>query len=551
MFKIVSDPTRYPIREIDLSHEAATLNFIPATSINTTDITFGRPDGGQHVYGRKGRSQFDLSISHGLTESDYKELIKMREAGSVVYVFPNFDKTTRLYAPLSSSTKALQFNPLTKKYVYDEGTFTGEDGTSYARDSEGNYSLLGSGEARFLPSAIGNGIFLTNRSTNLVDGGIHPTQSNLLISGIAGDLATYEWKDEGWDTSPAPMFSGVGRARIYGGTSTSCLLTASVTSTVNKWFTATMWLKGRCEDLFILFDDLSGVSIDSTTIDVNEEWQQVKLKLKKTTANSKLQLFFNMPGVGSNAKFFLLGPVSIEQIDDDGEYEQFRDWGGVGSTNHDELKYNNYQVQLQEEGHTISVIGKVPDFGTSSEIYRSGDGTFLKWDAAVSGISYQYGSTGSQKDITISDWENLVGEDLYTSWRERHSFNGGGQSEIDGVVYINGTEYTDSTTPGGLGFLGGAVNLYIGGQSGDENRSGSFLPQFLRVDNRYWSDDEATLHRKMFMDSTFRNLLMMTTGKKFVISAVNLSPQAGNWDKMRGTITFSEVGQESGMEIGY
>lgn len=558
MIKIISDPTSLPITEVDLTESGTNITFIPNASRSNRDIVNTRPDGGSVVFARKSRNQISVNVLKGLPLAEWQKLQRIMDAGSTVEFAPNWDTNTRFYAPLSESTKALRRSGPNEAFVYDSGTFT-TDATAvrYAYNSEQNYLFKQTvNTPTFTQSNFGDGLYICFKSANLMTySGLGFNGSNTPQWSASSGLPTISYT-----TTVKQPFEG-----SEGSVLVKCLGTAGVEShtiymdsdtlslALNDAVQFSIWLKGRgtLSYLALTNDSMTSTIGSVAGIELTDDWQEIKLTRLAQAAMTKVRVTLAIEGQ-VHATSLYIGPVSLIKPGENAtRLEQTPYWNGAGISTVEKVDWSNLGIPIWSESEaTVTIMGIWPEQGRYAYFIRAtGGDSENALLLASDDVLWNFADKGSGADRT--DWYMEIpnidreGQPFYTQLRAK--IGDGSDSLVEMYLKVGDTEYTYTITGEQAYDWVGTANAMGTASKWIACRT---LPQQLRIDDRYWSDAESEMHKKMYTSNTYRQLLSQSLGKKYRIADLSYNSLYGSWDTIAGSIILDEVDNIDGMGVG-
>jgi hypothetical protein len=178
----------------------------------------------------------------------------------------------------------------------------------------------------------------------------------------------------------------------------------------------------------------------------------------------------------------------------------------------------------------LSARFSVGAFSTSWQFSISGSGTLTV---------YAGGDTTQLRLGT--EWTAHEGEPFWAAVRvkDAHSFSGVADRGITIFYRRKGGQLQSFQE---IDANHGSIDvdpLFVSGPA--NNFADYVLLQHQRWDGRAWSNDEAELHSRMMLDDAFRDIFLLTQGRQYLISEINMAHRRGAWDQMVGTISLIEV----------
>lgn len=540
MFKLISDPTQYPIQEVDLSQAGARVHFVPSPTVGTKNVLSDRPDGSTAVWARRPRTSFEINITDGISLDQYRDLVELMESEKPISLFPNYDKNTKLWMPLTASEYGYTFNEVSQKFEKRAANIepTSLTNTRYNLTKHGHYEAVGVDDIRLRESNLGKGYYATAGRTNLVPNDGHPESGTLVWSGYSGS-PTLSWTTE--ENSPAKGYGGC--LKVNCPQSASHLVAVAVDSgdaTTGNYYIANVWVKGRGRINASLGYGLN--TVQENDIDLTGEWQQIELKLPKNYTNTTVALYLSVEAYPWYGKLYI-GPASIKK-QQASSTEAISDWDGAGNFDQEYLTVapTSGGAAFTSNDLTIACCGIMLERTQTQRMLYSYGSSYNNILAIYSsaGPTLYFANVGRGITIPADEWEAAVGMPYWLVARVQ---------VVDEAItfsldfHLNGIDYSVSQAPTANFMIDSedGASILIGGVESNGQKTCDGLPQHIRIDKRYWTDNEVALHKKMFTDDGFRALTVLTQGKQYVINNLNLAPQNGNWNEMVGTISLSET----------
>lgn len=544
MLKIVTDPTVYPIRELDL---AASAGHIAATQLSAAggfrDLLYTRPDGGDNVFLRRRRTELTLSVDFfnsamAALAEDLANTPGYGREKTPVYVAPPFDRSTLLSAPMLGSLQAWVADPGSGTLQKSPLTFVRASAAQYFNEV-GDVETAGFGVPRYVPSNLGPGILLHQAPQNLLVTS-HPTAG--VFGWNTGSGATLAW--DTYFRSPYRAAGGVLRFEVAAGAWGEIWRNdaTGIGAGTGGYYRATVWCAGRGQvTLQARFGVGSYVSGERVTLRP-DVYQPVTVRLEKTVADDTIGLNLVTPTL-DYAQEVHVGPGMASAVNADPLTEvELDDWQDLGSRTVEDCYRSNFAFT---PSYTVSVCGKLPPRGRGAYVWRLTSSTYLVFWSSGSQSTMAFKSGGLSTDtLLIPSAHHDANERGPFVAVARHKAGDPADPEhgltleltFGGVTYRTQktADVSAAEGPGALA-LGAASSLYT---------SRRIAPQWLRVDGRAWSNAEMTRQAAMFDRGGLRQLITRTAGRKFIFQDVNLSPVDGVRDRHNGTLTLREISHD-------
>lgn len=531
MITIASDPTTGPILSLDLADSTGRYpaSVIPAGDWNR-DLTWQAPDGGALVFHRAQRRGF--SVECRLSQAQYRRLQQIIQRGNPVYLLPDFDEYTALSAPLSGSLRAWRrkASDATMEKV-DPDTAT-RASVAYYTDPQNIIRQAASGEFRFMDSALGKGVVIEGGRGNVLTYP-HPASGTLGWLNAAGS-PTLEWDS----TTPSKYLAAGGCLRVRNDTGAATVIvstTGTVSAASGGYCFARVAMKGNAR---VYLGALIGAQAkQGADMQLTEDWQEIKVgPFLRTDTSTTLTLLVNIYDDGFDRTVYI-GSAHAEEFA--APLKVGSHWTDQASPAADVLQYT---VAHNPGNLTVAVSGIMPPTGAALRtFYCSGGGDSISGGFYNGNAFLEFGPSSISASIGA-----------YTEGEPYHLI-GRMSPEIGATVRLTGLNTDGSVrviaeatnASAALGNYADATTLTVGA-----NYPSSVKPiQFLRYDHRAWSDDEATMHERLYLEEHYRDLLMLTTGRRFRIASDTLSPVDGRKDFWRGVIQLEEVDADSDFQV--
>lgn len=544
MFKLVSDPTQLPIREVNFTRDAR-MEVVPVQpgGISRDKIFTAARDGSRLGLLRPSGYDFRLNCDY-LDYEQFKALQKAKELRVPMYLFPNFDKETRLWAPMTGTLKGLKYDPQLR-HLESFDISHSRSHPAYYTDESGILQRANTGTPRFMESSIGKGFFSNDNLANLAITP-NPTSGSLgWYTSSVGATGSLAWSTrEEW-----PLYSAEGSVKVNvgkseGGYKVSFLIdTNSTSSDGSERYVYGFWYRGTGRA------DVRGhigsqVELATTFLmgRFDDGWQFAWFTIDKTDPDTFLRVELSFrPQVFEQEWYFGGMHGGLQGFSGDVHQPM---WTDETSSSDPDL-FMASPVNLQCEQFTYTVAGLISP-GTSGRLgYNASGSTSFQIGFTSTGVLQAYVGGIYFSADTSSEWVEA---------NDGVPFVAGVRCNLTDLLTSTGTKgvtlffrrrggqlLTDRTSDPACNAVFIDTFRLTGGR---DNNSDYILPQHIRWDARAWSDAEIDLHSKMMTDDSFRDIHILTQGRQYIIGDINMAHRRGGWDQMVGSVDLLEISRD-------
>lgn len=545
MLKIVSDPTVAPIREVDLYDAAENLVVVPAGQLASRNREFERPDGGLNVAFRRRRAEFDLAL-RPLTDSQVVQLEQLAGMQGQplhqrvpVYLFPDFDRTTRLSFPGQRSKSAwIQKSDGTLEWRAPDQT--GRGSVQYVDDGLGNFSIVGVSVPAFEPGPLGYHHVRTAGYANKA-AVPYPLSGGVGWSAGAGAPTLSFDADE-----PAHIALETGAMRVEKAGGGVCQFyptsAPAITGASGQRHEVSVWIKGNVEVTLIVS---LGAATPVTTSAVRcypDRWTRVDGSIVSVDASTSASVLVNLVDQGRDHVCWVGGLLWIQHSDDGlHPLEPWND-GTMASENYRFDAIRN----VDPAGFSFAGSGWMPRYDSRHRLFwaqnaTSGDHYNLEFARTV--LRATNGGAVQQVAIPALDWASYEGKPFVASIRrglDRDYVELAVQTDTVGHSKAGIVRYS-AADAGDHGLVHDAHD-FVMGSFGGWNPSTNGMSWF-RLDGRTWSDGEMRLRERYILERGFRQVVRACQGRKFILQSVQATPIPGT-SYYDGTVRAVEIDVE-------
>ncbi len=574
MLKIVTDPAEgWPNQEVDLSHSDGQLSVTPLLTLENRDLTFLRPfDGGTNVIFRKRRSAYAIGIDY-IGWKQYEQILRLIELRTPLYIFPNFDNSTLVNAPMQGQGPTVkpvfwQWDPATRalKTTPQVATFT-RSGTAYTEDNFGRFQSVAADVARYTKGALGHGITQERAWTNVAEHK-HPSSGNLPFTTLQGGGA----QAPVWDTNVlSPVTSFGGSARLD--------YNQNVSAHIWHWTFNdgdTVAGKARSSGMWLLGDATVHLELQMNGLDQAvsrklrlrpDKWQRIDLLLSpKPSTGESANIILNISAGSESDGSIYVGPCYHKvgpAGDKDPPPSVWTDTSISDETIELPLTMSAGNVSIAWTGKLYNSHGPgqlwratVPWSFDTPDLFRA------KW-TTTGRLQVNFGATASLNPLLtwppIAEDQPTIGHDYYASLVLDIAREGSQPTDEPSaleqrarlvIVTKLGTFVQEKTGSAFLAGLRHATKMVIGTTGSADDSAGPAAIAHVRVDARAWTAKEQDLHARLYSEDGFKQVLASTAGRRFRIVSVDLNPRTNRWNDIVGTIVVEEIDQNPDLTIG-
>jgi len=527
MLKIVTDPTKYPIREVDLTEAAGGLVLSPVAQPQTRDLRYERPDGGFNVAYRARRVDAQLeavAIDAAQAEAVHRvcNLSPEGDPRASAYLFPPFDASTILSFPLQDSLKGWKHDPATETLVEANLSLT-RSSAVWGLDSQGRFIDVAGGEPRFMPGPMGRALLVNPAVTNECNIS-HPTSGTPGWSAGTGS-PTVEWDSGVYspDTDPG----GTLRVRAPGGGIATVTTSGTISALATDRTDYAVYLKGNARVIvsWATADDASsstGIQLSPT------EWTRIDITRNRTGTATAATYTITLLDDGQDRTIWI-GSHFCRSYADDNERQQ--PVGPVFS-NYVKDTVNIAPPTSRPGATTITVCSTIPlENSRCRWWFLSGGGgdsgtvEFLdnKFRALIGletlelepSIIDLRAAEGRPCVITVRQGLEEDGQKYRTRLQVAYTLEDGGPV-LRWTAELNDSDLADwaPATAFTLGSFG-------------TNEPGMRGLSWLRYDGAEWTDRQLETWERCLLEAGFRDVFRLTQGRKFVLGDPDLEPLKG------------------------
>lgn len=552
MFKIVTDPTVYPVREVDLTAAAGGLTLTPRATGRNRDLLWERSDGGLNVARRARRVDLTLeaSVLEGHQTEALQEVLGMTRGGAARvpgYLFPPFDASTLVSLPLQRSLKGWRRDVPNGTLESVSASF-GRASAGFYTDPWGRFLQVAAGVPRYTVGPLGRALQVEKSTTNLVTTP-HPTAGTLVWTPTTGSPAV-EWATDQrspyWEAGGAVR---VRRAAVGGCTVTSAPAGTCSASSANR-FCYSVWVKGNARGTVQVI--IGGqVALSGTLVAYPDRWTRWSLDFARSNAITSFSVLLSFLDDGSDRVVFL-GPHQAVEYPNDGTRWPLSHWTNVPTAKDDP----GITVANTPGALSFSVASRIPPRPVRSRYWflggGGGDPLGLQWiDSGGSDVlQFNNGANNVELVPPTAEWDAAVGRPCVATVRMGRNVAGTGWTSSVDVAYTladHGPVRRWSTAQDvQTGDYSRETDLTLG--SFDAWEPGELGLSWLRYDGRTWTDLQLQTWERCILESGFRDVFGLVQGRQFLLGDLELESIPGT-SYQRATLTAQETNADEDLAV--
>lgn len=545
MLKLITNLEQTPHREVDFTR-AHVPEIVPIQpgGINRDQVFNRALDGQRLVFARPAGYDWQISCDY-LEYEKWRELQRLKEARVPLLLFPNYDQNTRLWAPLTGNEAFKRWNPETRLMEKADATFS-RSSTAYAPDANGVLQAHASGVCRYVESALGPGPLLQDNEANLCNPSSPASGTPIWYEKSSGPTGTIAWTtEEVW-----PLYNATGcvKVSVPAGEADFQVAfdvpTGSTSSDLSEKYGFLFYALGSVRARISVVNGSADTNLYGAYIfEHSDGWQVIRGQVFKGDAATTMTLQIELDQQPWDQVLYLGGVYGFQTYPVSTVKNTIPTWNPNTSEINDAMDLDG--LHLNPGDLTFTGLGTFPSELVNARMAyaqpAAGDHFFAKIYSSL--LQFQGFVGGVAVTIDITD-ELSGGFEGVPFWycirlKNRHSFTGDPERGITVFFQAKGGTLKSAHTFDAATDTVEGTTLKVGG--GANNFSDYVLPQHFRWDARAWSDEEIALHSQMMLDDAFRDIFLLTQGREYVISDINMSHRSGNWDQMVGTITLAEL----------
>lgn len=531
MFKLCTDPTKYPRREVDLTSCAGSLILTPRATPESQDLTYPRPDGGLNVVSRARRTVLELEASTLLTPQveDLEELLGLSDGSApatAAYIFPPFDTSTILSFPLQESLTGWALNPTTRCLEKTDLAFSRANiGTSV--DRWGDWTLPSNNIPKWQPGPMGAALVIDPNWNNQVDQS-HPFNGALGWTAGVG-TPTLEW--DATTPSPASYYSGSLRCRRAAGVPFTITSQGIISPFSNTRCLYSIWLRGNCTvDVALSTASESHETTDHALSPT--EWTRIDLDIDRVGVSTVATFTITAQDNGQD-KTLWVGPHLAWSYTPSASTRIYSpvSWTPYTSAAKD---YVSAVIPRNNPGaFTVSVMSTVPPRDRTARWWFIGGGSGDTTNLDVLDGFFRTTTGGQDTRLTpnSAEWDAAAGRPCVLTLRFGPDGTGGWRVYLDVAYTLTDGGRVQRWSTYRDGAVGAdyapADSLNLGGF--DTAEPATLGLSWFRYDGRTWSNLELQTYERTLLESGFRDVFRMVQGRRFLLGDPSL-------EQIRGTL---------------